>query len=315
MEDYPRTIGELEARFGTEQACRDYLFALRWPEGFVCPRCGGDRAWPVGKVLFQCVGCDYQVSVTAGTIFQDTRKPLTTWLRAAWWVTSQKTGASALSVQRILGLGSYRTAWVWLHKFRRAMVRPGRDRLTGRVEVDETYVGGPEEGVSGRAAEDKALVVIAAQEYGRRIGRIRMRRIPDASSQSLHGFIKDAIEPGSVVHTDGWQGYRGLEVRGYRHDVTILEARKETALDLLPRVHWVVSSLKRWLLGTHQGAVSPEHLDYYLDEFTFRFNRRTSRSRGKLFYRLLQQAVAVEPTPYRSMVHQVRGRKPERHDR
>lgn len=315
MEDYPRTIGELEARFGTEQACREYLFALRWPEGFVCPRCGGDRAWPVGKVLLQCVACDYQVSVTAGTIFQDTRKPRILWFRAVWSVTSQKTGASALGVQRVLGLGSYRTAWVWLHKLRRAMVRPGRDRLTGRMEVDETYVGGPEEGVPGRAAEDKALVVIAAQEDGRRIGRIRMRRIPDASSQSLHGFIEDSIEPGSVVHTDGWQGYRGLEGRGYRHDVTILQGQKETALELLPRVHWVVSSLKRWLLGTHQGAVSPEHLDYYLDEFTFRFNRRTSGSRGKLFYRLLQQAVAVEPTPYRSMVRHVRGRKPEHHDR
>lgn len=315
VEDYPRTIGELEARFDREEACRDYLFGLRWPEGFVCPRCGRDRAWPVGKTLFQCVGCDYQVSVTAGTIFQDTRKPLTTWFRAVWWVTSQKNGASALGMQRILGLGSYRTAWVWLHKLRRAMVRPGRDRLTGRVEVDETYVGGPEKGVPGRAAEDKALVVIAAQEDGRKIGRIRMRRIPDASSRSLHRFIEDSIEPGSVVHTDGWQGYRGLEVKGYSPDVTILEGRKETAFDLLPRVHWVVSSLKRWLLGTHQGAVSTEHLDYYLDEFTFRFNRRTSHSRGMLFYRLLQQAVAVEPAPYRSMVRHVRGQKPKRHNR
>ena len=313
MEDYPRTIGELEARFGTEQACRDYLLALRWPEGFVCPRCGGDRAWPVGKVLFQCAACDYQVSVTAGTILQDTRKPLILWFRAVWSVTSQKTGASALGVQRVLGLGSYRTAWVWLHKLRRAMVRPGRDRLTGRVEVDETYVGGPEEGVPGRAAEDKALVVIAAQEDGRKIGRIRMRRIPDASGLSLHGFIEDSIEPGSIVHTDGWQGYSGLERRGYRHEVTVLEGQKQTAWELLPRVHWVVSSLKRWLLGTHQGAVSPDHLDYYLDEFTFRFNRRTSGSRGKLFYRLLQQAVAVEPAPYRSMVRHVRGRKPAHH--
>lgn len=313
MEDYPKTIGELEARFGTEQACRDYLFALRWPEGFVCPRCGGDRAWPVGKVLFQCAACDYQVSVTAGTILQDTRKPLILWFRAVWSVTSQKTGASALGVQRVLGLGSYRTAWVWLHKLRRAMVRPGRDRLTGRVEVDETYVGGPEEGVPGRAAEDKALVVIAAQEDGRKIGRIRMQRIPDASGLSLQRFIVDSIEPGSIVHTDGWQGYRGLEGRGYRHEVTVLEGQKQTALELLPRVHWVVSSLKRWLLGTHQGAVSPDHLDYYLDEFTFRFNRRTSGSRGKLFYRLLQQAVAVEPAPYRSMVRHIRGRKPAHH--
>jgi transposase-like protein len=267
----------------------------------------------MGKVLFQCVGCNYQVSVTAGTIFQDTHKPLTLWFRAVWSVTSQKTGASALGMQRVLGLGSYQTAWAWLHKLRRAMVRPGRDRLTGRVEVDETYVGGPEEGVPGRAAEEKALVVIAAQEDGRKIGRIRMRRILDASSQSLHGFIEDSIEPGSVIHTDGWKGYRGLEAKGYRHDVTILEGRKETALELLPRVHWVVCSLKRWLLGTHQGAVSQEHLDYYLDEFTFRFNRRASYCRGKLFYRLLQQAVAVDPVPYRSIVRHVRRQGPKRH--
>jgi transposase-like protein len=259
------------------------------------------------------VACKHQVSVTAGTIFQDTHKPLILWFRAAWSVTSQKTGASALGVQRVLGLGSYQTAWAWLHKFRRAMVRPGRDRLMGQVEVDETYVGGPEEGVPGRAAQEKALVVIAAQEDGRKIGRIRMRRIPDASSQSLHRFIEDSIEPGSIIHTDGWQGYKGLQAKGYRHDVTILEGRKETALELLPRVHWVVSSLKRWLLGTHQGAVSQEHLDYYLDEFTFRFNRRASGSRGKLFYRLLQQAVTVDPAPYRSMVHHVRGHRQQRH--
>ena len=229
--------------------------------------------------------------------------------------SSQKTGASALGVQRVLGLGSYQTAWAGLHKLRRAMVRPGRDRLTGRVAVDETYVGGPQEGLPGRAAEEKAWVVIAAQEDGRKIGRIRMRRIPDASSRSLHGFIEDWIEPGSGVHTDGWQGYRGLKEKGYCHDVTILEGPKQTALDLLPRVHWVGSALKRWLVGTHQGAVSPEHLDYYVDEFTFRFNRRTSRSRGKLFYRRLHQPVAVAPAPYGSIVRHGRGRKPERHNR
>lgn len=314
MEDYPRTLAELEARFGTEEACREYLFALRWPEGFQCPRCSIGRAWSVGKVRFQCAHCGYQASVTAGTIFQDTHKPLAMWFRAVWWVTSQKTGASALGLQRILGLGSYQTAWAWLHKLRRAMVRPGRDRLSGRVEVDETYIGGPEEGVPGRAAEDKALVVIAAQEDGRGIGRIRMRRIPDASAENLEAFVEDSVEPGSVVHTDGWQGYRGLEKKGYRHEVTVLKGRKKTASELLSRVHRVVSLLKRWLLGTHQGAVSPEHLAYYLDEFTFRFNRRASRYRGKLFYRLLQQAVAVEPAPYRTLVKHVRGRTPSRHN-
>jgi transposase-like protein len=240
--------------------------------------------------------------VTAGTIFQDTRTPLTIWFRAMWWVTSQKNGVSALGLQRVLGLGSYQTAWAWLHKLRRAMVRPGRDRLSGRVEVDETYLGGLEEGVHGRQTESKALIVVAAEEDGKGIGRIRMRRIPDASAQSLVPFVKASVEPGHVVHTDGWLGYAPLETQGYIHKVTFLRGKKQSPSELLPRVHRVASLLKRWLLGTHQGAVSAEHLDYYLDEFTFRFNRRKSRSRGKLFFRLVQQAVAVEPTTYRSIV-------------
>jgi len=219
-----------------------------------------------------------------------------------WAVTSQKNGASAIGLQRVLGLGSYDTEWTWLHKLRRAMVRPGRDRLSGVVEVDETYWGSEEPNVRGRQIENKALIVIAAQEDGNGIGRIRMRQIPDASAESLMPFIEDAIEPGSVVHTDGWVGYDPLKGKGYRRRITFLKGQKESASELLPRVHLMASLLKRWLLGTHQGAVSREHLDYYLDEFTFRFNRRNSRSRGKLFLRLAEQAVAVEPAPYRSMV-------------
>lgn len=302
MDDYPRNRGEFEARFSTETSCLEYLVKLRWPDGFRCPRCGGRKSWPVRRILLQCAGCGYQSSVTAGTIFQDTRKPLTLWFRAMWAVTSQKNGASAIGIQRELGLGSYDTAWTWLHKLRRAMVRPGRDRLAGSVEVDESFWGSEEEGMRGRQTESKVLLVIAAQEDGKGIGRIRMRRIPDASAQSLMPFVEDAIEPGSLVHTDGWSGYDPLEGKGYRHRITFLKGRKESASDLLPRVHLVASLLKRWLLGTHQGAVSREHLDYYLDEFTFRFNRRKSHSRGKLFLRLAEQAVAVGPSPYKSMV-------------
>lgn len=314
MEDYPGTLMEFERRFSTEEACREYLFRLRWPGGFSCPRCGHVKAWPMKGALLRCVRCDYKASVIAGTVFQGTRKPLTLWFRAIWWVTSQKNGASALGLQRVLGLGSYETAWTWLHKLRSAMVRPGRDRLSGRVEVDETYVGGEEEGTSGREIAAKALVVIAAQEDGRGIGRIRMRRIPEASARKLQSFIAGAIEPGSVVHTDGWSGYRGLEAEGYAHEVTILANKKESPSELLPRVHRVASLLKRWLMGTHQGAVSNEHLDCYLDEFTFRFNRRRSRRRGKLFYRLVQQAVAVEPLPYKRLIAHARGPKPRDHN-
>jgi len=313
VEDYPRTLAELEARFSSEQACRDYLFRLRWPEGLRCSRCGETKAWSLRSGIWQCTRCGHQISVTAGTIFQDTRTPLTIWFRAMWWVTSQKNGVSALGLQRVLGLGSYQTAWAWLHKLRRAMVRPGRDRLSGRVEVDETYLGGLEEGVHGRQTESKALIVVAAEEDGKGIGRIRMRRIPDASAQSLVPFVKESVEPGHVVHTDGWLGYAPLESHGYIHKITFLRGKKKSPSELLPRVHRVVSLLKRWLLGTHQGAVSAEHLDYYLDEFTFRFNRRKSRSRGKLFFRLAQQAVAVEPTTYRSIVESATSVWPRNH--
>lgn len=314
MQGYPRTLAELEGSFSSEQACRDYLFGLRWPEGFRCPRCGGAKAWPLGSVWWRCASCARQVSVTAGTVFQDTHTPLTLWFRAMWWVTSQKNGVSALGLQRVLDLGSYQTAWAWLHKLRRAMVRPGRDRLQGRVEVDETYLGGLEEGKRGRQTEKKALVVVAAQEEGRGIGRIRMRRIVDASAASLIPFVQDSIEPGSVVHTDAWLGYEPLERKGYRHQITFLRGQAKSPSDLLPRVHRVISLLKRWLLGTHQGAVSLAHLDYYLDEFSFRFNRRRSRSRGLLFYRLAQQAVAVEPVTYRSIVQAGLGGSPPNHN-
>ncbi|MBM4340323.1 MAG: IS1595 family transposase [Deltaproteobacteria bacterium] len=299
IEDYPRTLLELERRFTSEEACRQYLFALRWVEGFVCPRCGGKTAWPMSRGLWLCADCRHQTSVTAGTVFQDSHLPLTTWFRAMWYVTSQKNGVSALGLQRALGLRSYKTAWAMLHKLRRAMVRPGRDRLHGTVEVDETYWGSEEQGVVGRLTYEKALIVVAAEEDGGGIGRIRLRRIPDLSQASLHGFIAQAIEPGSTVRTDGLNAYLGLE--GYTHDRRI-QRRQLQGEHLLPRVHRVVSLLKRWLLGTHQGAIGQEHLDYYLDEFTFRFNRRKSTSRGKLFYRLVQQAVQVEPVTFASMI-------------
>ena len=304
MEDFPRTLLELERRFATEAACRDYLWAVRWPRGFVCPRCGHGEAHRWGRGLWVCGGCGYEASVTAGTVFHRSHTPLTVWFRVIWQVVSQKNGASAMHIQRSLGLGTYQTAWTCLHKLRRAMVRPGRDKLGGRVEVDETFVGGQEPGREGRGARSKSLVVIAAEEDGRATGRIRMARIPRATQPVLHGFIERVVEGGAVVHTDGWTSYGGLAAKGYCHRVSKLQGQAgDAAVTELPRVHRVASLLKRWLLGTHQGAVSPEHLDYYLDEFTFRFNRRKSASRGKLFYRLLQQAVQIAPTTYEEMTN------------
>jgi transposase-like protein/ribosomal protein L37AE/L43A len=312
MEDYPKTLGEFSARFSTEAGCRAYLVQLRWPEGMVCSQCASAKVWETARGLFVCACCGHNQSVTAGTIFERTQKPLTLWFRAMWCVTSQKTGASALGLQQALGLGSYFTAWTWLHKLRRAMVRPGRDRLSGVVEVDETYIGGVKPGKRGRGAVGKSLVLIAAQCDGTRIGRVRLARIPDASAQSIERALADVVAPEAVIRTDGWKGYENVAARGYTHEV--IRATQEVGEDLLPHCHRVASLLKRWMLGTHQGAISHEHLDYYLDEFTFRFNRRTSRYRGKLFYRLVQQAVGVEPIPYKDMVRHARGRKPQEHN-
>ena len=299
-EDYPRTLLELEQRFRDEGQCRDYLFALRWPQGFGCPVCGaGGRA--VRRDLWRCVRCGRETSVLAGTTFQDSKLPLAIWFRAMWQMASQKNGVSALGLQRVLGLGNYKTAWAMLHKLRRAMVRPGRDRLSGVVEVDETYWGAEEAGVRGRQSIRKALIIVAAQADGQGIGRIRLRHIPDTSRGTLHGFIAASIEPGSTVVSDGLQAYRELE--GYVHERQIQKHQPADAEPLLPRVHRVISLLKRWLLGTHQGAIAHEYLPDYLDEFTFRFNRRKSASCGKLFYRLAQQAVQVSPVPFDSLPH------------
>ena len=293
MQDYPKTVVEFRDQFATEEACRDYVSALRWPNGFLCPECQNSKGWQMKRDLYWCGNCGWQVSVTAGTLFHDTHKPLRLWFEAMWYVTNQKSGVSALGLQRVLGLGSYHTAWNWLHKLRRAMVRPGRDRLGGVIEVDEIFIGGERPGKRGRGAAGKALVVVAAQEAEKGIGRIRLRRVQDAAGESLEPAVWEMIEPGSTVRTDAWRGYNGLTELGYQHEIV----RKDPELgdNLLPLANRVASLLKRWLLGTHQGAVQHSHLEYYLDEFTFRFNRRTSKSRGLLFYRLLSQAVDLGP--------------------
>lgn len=301
--DYPGTWSSFIEWFPDDDACLAYLERLRWSEGFVCPRCGHREAWRASRGRWMCTACGHQTTATAGTIFDKTRTPLTTWFAAAWYVTSQKHGASALGLQSALGLGSYQTAWTMLHKYRRAMVRPGRDLLSGDVEVDETYVGGSEQGVSGRQTTKKGIVVIGVEVLSPRgFGRVRMRRIPDCSAASLIPFITDSVEPGSVILTDGWQGYAALANHGYVRKKMVLSSSGDPAHVSMPAVHRVASLLKRWLLGTHQGSVRPKHLDGYLDEFTFRFNRRRSRRRGLLFYRLLNQAPVTDPAPYKDIV-------------
>lgn len=298
---YPRTLLEFERQLGTEDLCRSFLVKLRWPDGFRCPRCSSPDAWTTERNLMHCRRCGRQTSVTAGTIFHRTRKPLRMWFQVMWWVTGLKNGASAVGLQRVLGLGSYQTAWTWLHKLRRAMVRPGREHLSGEVEVDETYVGGVSDSVGRRHLGHKSLIAIAAEVRGAGTGRIRLRSIANASGPALQGFVRDTVAPGALLRTDGWTSYVGLEEQGYRHRRFVQKSPRD-ASKKLPRAHRVASLLKRWLLGTHQGRVERCHLPYYLDEFTFRFNRRTSRSRGLLFYRLAQQAVALDPVTYRRLV-------------
>lgn len=301
MEDFPENQFEFAKRFNSDEACREYLFTIRWPYGFKCPRCGNSTAWPTQRHEYRCSQCNLQTSITSGTIFHRTRKPLQLWFQAMWNIASQKYGANALGIQRVLGLGSYHTAWEWLHKLRRAMVRPDREKLSGVVEVDETYVGGRKSGKRGRGAEGKALVVIAVEDKNELgFGRIRLGRVEDASGDSLTKFIEDNVEAGSTVRTDGWKGYNGLIEKGYEH--VIQREMGEVGEEMLPLAHRIASLMKRWMMGTYQGAIRVQQLDYYLDEYTFRFNRRTSASRGKLFYRLVQQAMLVDPVPARLIV-------------
>lgn len=302
--DYPGTSQEFDKWFSSENACLEYVARLRWPEGFICPVCGvkPDKPSLMGRGLFLCRKCKRQTSIIAGTLFHRSHKPLRTWFLAMWFVMSQKHGASALGLKRVLGLGSYNTAWAWLHKLRRAMVLPGRDQLTAEVEVDETYVGGVEKNVRGRGVKRKTIVAIAVEVRGRGPGRVRMAKIPDLSAPSLRRFIRDNVQTGAKVRTDAWSGYNGMEVMGYKHIVTNISNTGDPAHVVMPRVHRIASLLDRWWLGIHHGAIRPSHLDYYLDEFTFRFNRRSSKARGLLFYRLMEQAVDSRPVSRKRII-------------
>jgi len=286
---------EFEKKFGTEELCRDYLFSLKYKDGYKCENCGNSEYWIVKDISIVCKKCRVKYNLMAGTIFQDTHKPLSMWFRAIWWITSQKTGTSALGLQRILGIGSYKTAWTWLHKLRVAMVRPGRDKLKGTVEVDETFIGGKQSGGKrGRGTDNEVLVAVAVEVDGKSMGRVRFAVIPDAKQETLENFIDKNIEKGSSVLTDGWLGYNGVKEKGYSHKIM----DNDTEDKMLPNVHLVISLLKRWIMGTLQGSVSGQHIAYYLDEYTFRFNRRKSASRGMLFYRLVEQAAEIEPVIY-----------------
>lgn len=261
---FPKTIFEFQKQFSTEEECLKFLIQSRWPDGFVCPRCGHtDYYWIDTRKLLQCKKCGYQTSVTAGTVMHRSKMPLTLWFQAAYLATTHTPGISATQFQRQVGLPTYRTAFQMLHKLRAATVRPSRSKLSGTVEVDETYIGGRKPGVTGRGALGKVIVAGAADTRDVYANRVRLRVIPNVSAITLTGFVKANVEVGSTVKTDDWHSYSGLGKLGYRHSVVAD----------LPHIHRVFSNLKTWLLGTHHG-VSKQHLQAYLNEYTFRFNRR-----------------------------------------
>ncbi len=306
-EHYPRSMGEFLAWFRSDEDCLDYLEWLRWGDEFKCPDCGLVKGWRLGDGRFKCGGCGARTSVTAGTLFDKTRTPLTVWFHACWLFATAKDGISAQHLQRALEIGSYPTAWAMLHRLRSVVVRPGRDRLAGTVEVDETYIGGEEPGLRGGRQHGKKVLTGIAVEVRppRGIERCRMAVLGDASTATLTSFVRENVEPGARVITDGWQGYNGITQDGYFHEPRnqkAARARGEDPQELLPAIHRVASLCKRWLLGTHQGSVDPAHLPAYLNEFVFRFNRRHSRSRGMLFYRVMELAVGHDPVRFSDLL-------------
>ena len=298
--DYPRTYQEFRAWFPDDAACVEYLGKLRWPNGFSCPRCGDGGCWRTGRGLWMCAGCGLKTSATAGTIFHRSHTPPSTWFAAIWFVTSQKNGVSAKGLQDALGFGSYETAWAWLHKLRRAMVRPERELLDGVVELDQSFLGGRSKGKPG-GSSDKAPITIAVERAARgRLGRVRLELADAPGGVNMIDFACQVVAPGATIHTDGARVFTRLAAKGYQHHPT--PGYKAEDLDaVMPGPHLVSSLLKRWTAGTLHHRISRKHLPYYLDEFTFRFNRRTSKARGLLFYRLLQQAVDTDPHPLKDL--------------
>lgn len=311
FEDFPATIAEFMERFGTEDACRDYLTKQRWPNGFVCPRCGHEHSTHlVHWDRWVCRKCHHQASLTADTSLRGTRKPVKTWLLAMYLITTSKGGISAKELQRQLGLGSYQTAWTWLHKLRGAMVAHPRKPLEGEVELDESYLGGKEKDVKGRQTEKKAIVACAVEKKRNGFGRIRLQLVPDVSRESLEGFAKNNIQRGATTVTDGWKSYNHLDKAGFSHVRIVISKSGQTASSLLPGVHRVFSLLKRWILGTHQGYVGAKHLQAYLDEFTFRFNRRKSHSLTHAFQRLAEGIVQTVAKPYWQLIGRISPKLP-----
>jgi transposase-like protein len=295
MKKYPESLQELFDIFPTEEACREYLFQVKYVTGFICPHCQGKEYWKYKKGILRCKACKKDISITADTVFHGRHLSLKIWFQAIWLIVSRKTGISGVGLAGELGIKRLKTGWQLLSTIRTGMIRPGREKLNGIVEVDEIFIGGVHKGKRGRGSDGKVMVLVAVEDRLKPvgIGRIRMQIITDASSETLLKSVKEMIEPGSTIKTDEFRSYPAIVKHGYQH---IAVKRGPTGLpgeDPTPIVHRIASLLKRWLLGTHQGRVGEEYLEKYLNEFVFRFNRRKSHSRGMLFYRLIQGMLLV----------------------
>src|SRR2546425_3186150 len=304
---FPKTLREFQLQFAGEAACQQYLAACRWPDGFACPRCSQRRAYELIKQRrWQCAGCRHQVSLTAGTILHNTKTPLTVWFWAAYLMTTDKRGVSALLLQRQLALSRYETAWMMLHKFRRAMVNMVREPLRGEIEVDDTWIGGAQAGLRGSRqlkGRKAALVIVALEKRGSATGRARMAVIPDFKGATLLAFLKHSVEPGSTVYTDGLKSFTGLQEAGFDHVPRIQPLRgdlRKGAKSVVPLADRAIGNLQQWLIGTYHG-VSRDQLQVYLDEFVFRHNRR--RQPMAAFQTLLGLGTGRKPTTYK----QIRG--------
>jgi len=302
MADFPRSLLEFQRRFPDAAACAAWLTAQRWPDRFVCPACGSGRAWALATKAwtFECAACHRQTSVTAGTVLHGSKLPLTVWFWAAYLMATHSNGISALQLQQQLGLGSYKSAWLLCAKLRRAMVAPGRAPLAGLVEVDETEIpcraqDDPPTGGGGRSSQGKLLIAGAAEVQDGRPGRIRLAALEDFSAKSLHGFVAADLAPGATAKTDGWSGYPGAP--GVHHEPHVIGPM--AAHVVLPWVHRVFANLKTWALGVYHGLRRP-HLQAYLDEFVFRFNRR--RTRHAAFRTLLGIGLTLKPATYNMLI-------------
>lgn len=299
---FPTTLRQFQLEYATEEACQKYLAQCRWPEGFVCPRCAHHRGYPLaGGRRWECAACGHQVSLTSGTVLHNTKTPLNLWFWAAYLITTDKRGVSALLLQRQLGLRRYETAWMMLHKLRRAMVNVTREPLRGEVEIDDTWVGGTQAGIRGSRqlkGRRAALVLVAVERRGRASGRLRMAVIPDFAAKTINSFLMKNVSVGATIYTDGLKSFAGLEGLGFKHVPRTQPLRSELrkgAKSVVPLADRAIGNLQQWLVGTHHG-VSRAQLQVYLDEFVFRHNRR--RQPMAAFQTLLGLETAHHPTPY-----------------